>query len=815
VRYDPQAGQFVDPKFVTDGSVNADYPKVLTSGDRLVVTFVTTNGVLNDRLASRDAVYSGGTPIWDTFTRFIPTTTLNFESQSTAVRGNTLHALLFSGVNGGIYVSSRTLPSGDWGTPELLDDAGSEVTNFRRSLVSYGDTVYAAYGGPQVISPDVFSQIEFRNVSDGGWSDPPYVIQSVNTVDPPPNLLQRSTLSASSTGRYVFWVQDINASRWMRRNVRTLSGSITENMFWTGNNWVNGALFIESGTTVRAKAGSVTTVLAHKTITIKPGATLIAEAGAQFKFESGASIFAQGTFHAVGTAQSPIVFQGNNGATWGGIVLYESGANNSQLTYATISNVLTYGGSALNITGATGVSVRYCTIINNTGGYANNGLSVSNAGWPDIGYNTIVGTTGYGVSFQNSYGYLYGNVIKYNGFGGVSCSFASPTFGKPGIYSYNGNNTIKGGPYGIRATASSYPYVGSCYNTMVGYNDIDSSSTKRVYAINTSDVLAEKNWWGTPNPTSALFQTDGSSSIDWGCYLTNDPTPASIVMCELGEISSPNSLVKGDDSYVSDRDEESGTESVTDDLFMGRYEAAQRKLLSALDTKSPSIRKTAAQVLALYRTVRTNEIFDSYQRYVQANDVREPVQQLVYGNLLLAHGDAADGAMLLRRIGSEYPLTDYERQSLLCLYYFYLSDSTLSAESSNLVRELAEKFPEDPDVLQAVWTWGLSNDADGMHRVEASSERKTDQPVSFMLEQNYPNPFNPTTRIEYRLPSDGFVSLKVYDVLGREVASLVDEVKPAGVYTATWHATTVATGVYFTRLEMGGKVLAKKLMVLK
>jgi hypothetical protein len=74
-------------------------------------------------------------------------------------------------------------------------------------------------------------------------------------------------------------------------------------------------------------------------------------------------------------------------------------------------------------------------------------------------------------------------------------------------------------------------------------------------------------------------------------------------------------------------------------------------------------------------------------------------------------------------------------------------------------------------------------------------------PVTFALDQNFPNPFNPTTTIRYQLPVDGRVALRIYDVLGREVQTLVDEAKPAGFHEATLNATALASGVYFYRLE--------------
>jgi len=73
-------------------------------------------------------------------------------------------------------------------------------------------------------------------------------------------------------------------------------------------------------------------------------------------------------------------------------------------------------------------------------------------------------------------------------------------------------------------------------------------------------------------------------------------------------------------------------------------------------------------------------------------------------------------------------------------------------------------------------------------------------PLTFKLEQNYPNPFNPRTHFGFRISNFGFVSLRLFDVLGREVATLVNEVRPAGLYTVDWDASSLPGGVYFARL---------------
>ncbi len=92
---------------------------------------------------------------------------------------------------------------------------------------------------------------------------------------------------------------------------------------------------------------------------------------------------------------------------------------------------------------------------------------------------------------------------------------------------------------------------------------------------------------------------------------------------------------------------------------------------------------------------------------------------------------------------------------------------------------------------------------------------KSDAPQTFSLAQNYPNPFNPSTTISFSLPSQSFVSLKVFDIIGREVATIVSEEMPAGTYTRQWNAAKMSSGIYFYRLQAGSYTQTKKLVLLK
>ncbi|MGC8596107.1 MAG: T9SS type A sorting domain-containing protein, partial [Candidatus Kryptoniota bacterium] len=90
-----------------------------------------------------------------------------------------------------------------------------------------------------------------------------------------------------------------------------------------------------------------------------------------------------------------------------------------------------------------------------------------------------------------------------------------------------------------------------------------------------------------------------------------------------------------------------------------------------------------------------------------------------------------------------------------------------------------------------------------------------ENPTSYSLSQNYPNPFNPTTVIEYSIPRNSYVTLKVYNVLGEEVKTLFAGERKAGSYSATFDGAQLASGIYFYRLQYGPMSITKKMMLVK
>jgi hypothetical protein len=100
-------------------------------------------------------------------------------------------------------------------------------------------------------------------------------------------------------------------------------------------------------------------------------------------------------------------------------------------------------------------------------------------------------------------------------------------------------------------------------------------------------------------------------------------------------------------------------------------------------------------------------------------------------------------------------------------------------------------------------------------KIVTDVKRNNPPPSSFALSQNYPNPFNPSTMITFALPIKSFVTLKIFDILGREITTLISKELSAGNHEWEWNATGFVSGVYFYRLQAGSFTATKKVVLLR
>lgn len=118
------------------------------------------------------------------------------------------------------------------------------------------------------------------------------------------------------------------------------------------------------------------------------------------------------------------------------------------------------------------------------------------------------------------------------------------------------------------------------------------------------------------------------------------------------------------------------------------------------------------------------------------------------------------------------------------------------------------------DAAHSSWSFLYIDDMSFTNTTDVQKE-KSILPNNFELIQNYPNPFNPSTIISYQLSANSFTTLKVYDAIGKEVATLVNEMKEAGYYSTTFDAAKLPSGIYLAKLQSGDKIQMKKMMLVK
>jgi hypothetical protein len=106
-------------------------------------------------------------------------------------------------------------------------------------------------------------------------------------------------------------------------------------------------------------------------------------------------------------------------------------------------------------------------------------------------------------------------------------------------------------------------------------------------------------------------------------------------------------------------------------------------------------------------------------------------------------------------------------------------------------------------------------DFDGSYEYSNEINVEVELPLQYALEQNYPNPFNPSTKISYSIPEDGFVKLAVYNLLGEEVATLINAFQKADRYEINFNASSLSSGVYVYKIEAANYTASKKLVLMK
>ncbi len=585
----------------------------------------------------------------------------------------------------------------------------------------------------------------------------------------------------------------------------TTSGTLTHDETWFGrNNTITGNVIVPSGITLKILKLSL------------------------LKFVGNTSITINGTLIAQGDNYNLITFDtsGTSG-NWGSIILSGSSASSSILDYAIVRN-----GSEVQFLNGANATIENSTIQNCTQGiYVYNSAPQilnnqiidpqQNGAYVDASTNApIVKNNFIKKNSSNPYYYNYQGIYVTNnstpyvahneisGFdwgiyagGGCNVRFSGSDI-------WNQNNLIANNYYGLASGWGSYVYAG--YQGADGYNSIHNNINYDAYCYQSSYLYAEYNWWGGGTP---MQYVDGSSTLDVNNILSTDPWNGI-----MPKVSDKNNSSVGKIASIN------ASQSVTD---------SGATIISAGYALEDSGRINEA--IAYYKKMIANDTFAGFaltelakiKNKYSRNDVLTYLETLLpntkyitlisklIADIYLQDGQFNKAVSIYDNIISYYP-KDYQsinsKFEELFAYINYKNDYT---KAEQILTDINSMNLTDVDwaasIAMADNLLGIPNNG----IIKKLVNYDANIPAKYSLSQNYPNPFNPSTIIHYEIPNDGLVTLKIYDDLGREVKTLVNQYQSKGRYDINFNASSLASGIYFYQLHSGNYISTKKLMLLK
>ncbi len=512
-------------------------------------------------------------------------------------------------------------------------------------------------------------------------------------------------------------------------------------------------LTIASGSTVNFSSGAILTSYGDLTINdnatlnladivVKSGGSMTVKPGVTFNMSIYDEILSFGLLQVQG-GSNKVRFQSTGGITWDGITLSGTGTGLSYIQNAEVSG---------SVWGITVIGVDYLFMRNVTA--SGNGYRGLNIYWTDYYSSITVDQSRFRDTDDGE---------------GAIIDFAFVDFGwyniftnnsKAGIYINNlgyvqfgevedeAEAWITSNSRGIHLNTFSYANIGEDATDFGGYNQIYGNSLYDVEVEYGSELKAELTWWGSNPPNTSKFSVSGGSVFDYTPYLTSPPLPKAIV---------------------------------TTTITPARFLRVIRELARS-DSISGPIRAQAAVA-----TARNH-----------ADPSIAQLASLLHIRTLIQRGNALEGITLAEQLLTEPGFSDdYRRIAAKQLFYAYLQQLGDLPRAEDMYSLLAQL--KDEDIANGWLAHTFERYAGRAPAAQAPQLTEIEKEKVLGL-ASYPNPFNPSTTLSYDLPKDARVRLVIYDVLGREVARLVDKRLEAGYHSVIWNGRGVPTGLYIARL---------------
>lgn len=569
----------------------------------------------------------------------------------------------------------------------------------------------------------------------------------------------------------------------------SVSGTISQHTTWGGNISVTGTVTLNSG----------------YMLTILPGTTI--------NFASGTSLIAYGKLLANGTPMSNITFTKSSG-TYYGFTISGSGASGSSISNANIQYALEI--SVLN--GASDVVIEDCVIENCAYGIRYNSSSeevlncelTSNTGYHGI---VVEGSTvrcsknivtkasgeyyqeGAGILYSaGSNGNIYQNIVQGWNWGIAAIWGSSPHF-TDGT-TENLNNEVTNCKYGLRAYNSSWPVVcPSVYDDYQLYwgNSIRNNSPYNVHFTSGGNLWANFTYWGATPPVN--FYASGGSTIRYDDWLTSDPWLSAAPWKEQPMDSSMS---------IAFRLRREGK-------YREAFEFLKRYIL-----KNPN---DQAAYVELYNCYNNDTAGDLISFFSPLPDAASDDHNLLLSQLYLRQGNAHLAREVNDGIIANHANTPLAGRAKLNNAYISLYSEKDVDRAVTLFNEVASRSDLSTEIELSLVQQAIESRAEVLGKDQPQLRPLSDsggiRPTETDLFQNYPNPYNPSTVIQYTVSEPSLVALKLYDILGRQIAVLVDEQKQPGIYAVTFDGSRLPSGVYFYHMIAGTKSVIKKMALAK
>jgi hypothetical protein len=357
------------------------------------------------------------------------------------------------------------------------------------------------------------------------------------------------------------------------------------------------------------------------------------------------------------------------------------------------------------------------------------------------------------------------------------------------------------------------------------YNSIHDNTEYDAESYQSSHLYAEWTYWGT----LPKRYVENASTLDYNNALGTDPWSGAAPSIQqknnshsteiLASVAIPNLSV---------------TDSSSTNIFSGlnledngNISGAIIQFISVILKNDSQADLAITELFKIMKQYSRSDILTYFGNFSSGNIHYPLVSKLIADNNLQS-GQFDKAVSTYDNLIKKYSNNYYGINARFQKLFAYLNIKNDNVTAQQLLSEIkamnlatVQGGLTDPQWLSQIQMAEnlLNNPSTSLGKSQANKASKNieseNNPTEYALSNNYPNPFNPTTIIEYQLPKDGFVSLKVYDILGREIKTLVNGFRTLGKYSVSFDGSNLASGIYFYQLKSNGFSSIKKMILTK